>query len=430
VFEAAYVGRLGRRLLQEADLAMPLDIRDPKSGMDYFTAATLLAKAAEKGVPIQNLAPIPFWQNVFPGAAGTPPNPSSGASCAPGDANFTGSTTATQAMYDFFSCSLHNETFPLFITDVPSFAQSDLSGVNFGPGGCYPSCATINGRITPNAFYQQQFSSLYGWRTIGNSSYNGLQLMLRHGTTGGLQWDFNYTYSKSTDIGSNAERINQFEAFYQFDQVINSWSPNQLRAVSDFDTTHQFNTNWVYELPFGRGRHFGANSNPWLDGLVGGWQWSGLARWTSGFPTTISTGCCFPTNWELYSSAILTGPKPETGQFIDQNGNPNLFRDPTSAGSAFRFSYPGESGQRNELRGPGYFGIDMGLNKSWAITETQSVKLSWEVFNVTNSVRFDVAPLPQSSNGRLDSAATDVFGTFTSTLTKPRVMQFALRYSF
>jgi hypothetical protein len=254
--------------------------------------------------------------------------------------------------------------------------------------------------------------------------------MLRHGTTGGLQWDFNYTYSKSSDIGSNAERINQFEAFYQFDQVINSWSPNQLRAVSDFDTTHQFNTNWVYELPFGRGRHFGANSNPWLDGLLGGWQWSGLARWTSGFPTTISTGCCFPTNWELYSSAILTGPKPETGQFIDQNGNPNLFKDPASAGSAFRFSYPGESGQRNELRGPGYFGIDMGLNKSWAITETQSVKLSWEVFNVTNSVRFDVAPLPQSSNGRLDSAATDVFGTFTSTLTKPRVMQFALRYSF
>jgi hypothetical protein len=430
VFEAGYVGRLGRRLLQEADMAMPLDIRDPKSGMDYFTAATMLAKAAENGVPLKNMAPIPFWENVFPGAAGTVPNVAAGVSCAPGADSFTGTTTATQAMYDFFSCTLHNETFPLFITDSPSFAQSDLSGVTFGPGGCYPSCATINGRITPNAFYHQQFSSLYGWRTIGNSSYNGLQLMLRHGMSGGLQWDFNYTYSKSIDIGSNAERINQFEAFYQFDQVINSWSPNQLRAVSDFDTTHQFNTNWVYDLPFGRGRHFGGSSNRWVEAVLGGWEWSGLARWTSGFPTTISTGCCFPTNWELYSSAILTGPKPETGQFIDSNGNPNLFRDPTTAGNSFRFSYPGESGQRNELRGPGYFGIDTGLNKSWAITESQSVKLSWEVFNVTNSVRFDVAPLPQSSNGRLDSAATDVFGTFTSTLTKPRVMQFALRYSF
>ena len=431
VFEAAYVGRLGRRLLQEDDLAMPLDIRDPKSGMDYFAAATMLAKAAEKGVPIQNLAPIPFWENVFPGAAGTPPSPGSGVSCAPGDASFAGKTTATQAMYDFFSCTLHNETFPLFITDVPSFAAGNLpDGINPGPGGCYPSCATINGKITPNAFYHQQFSSLYAWRTIGASSYNGLQLMLRRRVTNGLQWDFNYTYSKSLDIGSNAERINQFEAFYQFDQVINAWSPKQLRAVSDFDTTHQFNTNWVYELPFGQGRRFAAGANRWLNAVLGGWQWSGLARWTSGFPTTISTGCCFPTNWELYSSAIMDGPRPRTGAFTDQNGNPNLFKDPTTAANSFRFSYPGESGQRNELRGPGYFGIDSGLSKSWMLAESQSLKLSWEVFNVTNSVRFDVAPLPQSSNGRLDSAGTDVFGTFNSTLTKPRVMQFALRYSF
>ena len=430
-FEAAYVGRLGRRLLQEEDLAMPLDIRDPKSGMDYFAGATQLAKAAEKGVSLQNLAPIPFWENVFPGAAGTVPTPGSGVSCAPGGSTFTGTTTATQAMYDFYSCSLHNETFPLFITDVPSFTAGNLpDGVNPGPGGCYPSCATLNGKITPNAFYHQQFSSLYGWRSIGNSSYNGLQLMLRSRSAHGLQWDFNYTFSKSLDIGSNAERVNQFEAFYQFDQVINSWSPNQLRAVSDFDTTHQINTNWVYELPLGRGRRFGTTSGRWLNALVGGWQWSGLARWTSGFPTTISTGCCFPSNWELYSSAIMDGPKPKTGTFTDQNGNPNLFKDPTTAAQSFRFSYPGESGQRNELRGPGYFGIDSGLSKSWAFTESQSLKFSWEVFNITNSVRFDVAPLPQSSNGRLDSAGTDVFGTFSSTLTKPRVMQFALRYTF
>lgn len=431
LFEAAYIGRFGRRLLQEDDLAMPLDIRDPKSGMDYFTAATLLAQAAEHNVPIQNLAKIPFWENVFPGAAGTPPIPGSGVSCAPGAAAFAGSTTATQAMYDFYSCSLHNETFPLFIVDVPSFAAGNLpAGVNPGPGGCYPSCATINGKITPNAFYQQQFSSLYGWRSIGNSSYNGLQLMLRHKMTSGLQWDFNYTYSKSLDIGSNAERINQFQAFYQFDQVINAWSPNQLRAASDFDTTHQFNTNWVYELPFGHGRHFGAGMSRWLNEIVGGWQLSGLARWTSGFPTSISTGCCFPTNWELYSSAILTGPAPQTGQFTDENGNPNLFQNREAAAKEFRFSYPGESGQRNELRGPGFFGIDTGLSKSWNITESQALRFSWEMFNVTNSVRFDVAPLPQSSNGRLDSAGTDVFGTFTSTLTKPRIMQFALRYSF
>jgi hypothetical protein len=425
--EAAYIGRLGRRLLQEEDLAAPLNIRDPKSGMDYFTAATLLVKAAEAGIPMQSMAPIPFFEDIFPGAAGTPQVP--GVSCAPGSDTFSGSPTATQAMYSFFSCSLHNETFPLIIADIPGFTSLP-EGASPGPGGCYPSCATINGQITPNAFFHRQFSSLYAWRSIGTSSYNALQVMLRHGMARGFQWDFNYTYSKSLDIGSNAERINQFEAYYQADQVINSWSPKQLRAVSDYDTTHQFNTNWVYELPFGRGRHFGSSSKGWVNAILGGWQTSGLARWTSGFPTTISTFCCFPTNWELPSSAILTGPKPQTGVFTDQNGNPNLFKDPAAAAGAFRFAYPGESGQRNTLRGPGFFGIDTGLSKSWAITESQSLKFSWEVFNVTNSVRFDVAPLPQSSNGQLDSADSGVFGAFSSTLTKPRVMQIALRYSF
>jgi len=427
VLETSYIGRLGRRLLQEEDLAMPLNIRDPKSGMDYFTAAKMLTKAGENGVQIQNLAPIPFWENVFPGAIGTPLD-NADLGCAPGSSTFTGPTTATQAMYGLYSCFLHNETAALINTDVPGEAAENLPSATPGPGGCFPSCATLGGQVTPYAFFNPQFTSLYAWRNTGTSSYHGLQVTLRRGMTHGLQWDFNYTFSKSMDIGSNAERINQFDAFYQADQIINSWSPAQLRSVSDFDTTHQFNTNWVYELPFGRGRSFAATSGRLLNGIIGGWQLSGLARWTSGFPTTIETFTSFPTNWELPSAAILNGPKPKTGAFIGQNGNPNLFRNAITAQGDFRYSYPGESGQRNELRGPGYFGIDTGLSKQWPITEAQNLKFSWEVFNITNSVRFDVSSLPQTT-GQLDQPQ-GVFGTYSNTLTKPRVMQFALRYSF
>ncbi|MGA8501981.1 MAG: carboxypeptidase-like regulatory domain-containing protein [Candidatus Sulfotelmatobacter sp.] len=418
VLETSYIGRLGRRLLQEEDLAMPEDIRDPESGMDYFSAATLFSKAAEANVPIQNLAPIPYWQNMFPAAAGVL-DLADLSTCTPGaatlPANF--SPTATQAMYSSFACNLHNETLPLIFADVPG-------EYGVGPNPCFPACS----KLGPYAFFDGQFTSLYAWRNTGTGSYNGLQVTIRRGMTHGLQWDFNYTFSKSIDIGSNAERINQFDAFYQADQIINSWSPAQLRGVSDFDTTHQFNTNWVYQLPFGRGKTFAAASNRVVNGIVGGWQFSGLARWTSGFPTTIETFTSFPTNWELPSAAILNGPKPKTGEFIDSNGNPNLFQNPISAQGDFRYSYPGESGQRNELRGPGYFGIDTGLSKQWPITESQNLKFSWEVFNVTNSVRFDVAALPQST-GQLDQPQ-GVFGNYSSTLTKPRVMQFALRYSF
>jgi len=428
VLETSYIGRLGRRLLQEEDLAMPLDIRDPQSGMDYFSAATMLTKAAVNNVQIQNIAPIPFWENVFPGAKGTLLD-NNDLGCAPGSSTFTGPTaSATQAMYGLYSCFVHNETAALINTDVPGEAAENLPSATPGPGGCYPSCATLGGQVTPYAFFNPQFTSLYAWRNTGTSSYHGLQVTIRRGMTHGLQWDFNYTFSKSIDIGSNAERINQFDAYYQADQIINSWSPAQLRAVSDFDTTHQFNTNWVYELPFGRGRSFAATSGRLLNGIVGGWQLSGLARWTSGFPTTIETFTSFPTNWELPSAAILNGPKPKTGEFIDQNGNPNLFQNPTTAQGDFRYSYPGESGQRNELRGPGYFGIDTGLSKQWPITESQNLKFSWEIFNLTNSVRFDVSALPQST-GQLDQPQ-GVFGNYSNTLTKPRVMQFALRYSF
>jgi hypothetical protein len=431
LFEVAYIGRLGRRLLQEEDLAMPLDLVDTKSKTDYFTAATLFSKMA--GAP-SGPAPVSsvttantgtYWEDMFPAAAQfpglgglVPASQLYGCSNVP-LGSVGANVTVTQAMYDSYACNVHNETLPLIFADVPG---------EFGTPGCFPLCASIGGQVTPDAFFNPQFTSLYAWRNAGTSSYHALQVTLRRGMTHGLQWDFNYTYSKSLDIGSSAERINAYDAYYQADQVINSWSPAQLRGVSDFDTTHQFNTNWVYQLPFGAGKKFAASSKGWENALVGGWQWAGLARWTSGFPTTIETFTSFPTNWYLPSTAILSGPKPKTGAFIDQNGNPDLFQNAAAAQSEFRYSYPGESGQRNELRGPGYFGIDTSLSKSWMIRESQSLKFSWDIYNVTNAVRFDVAALPQTTS-QLEQPSS-AFATYSSTLTKPRVMEFALRYTF
>jgi len=418
VLDVAYIGRLGRRLLQEEDMAMPLDIVDKQSGMDYFKAATLLSKAAAAGTPIQSLAKIPYWEDMWPGAKGVYDAADFGG-CTPGNATLPANfmPTATQAMYSSYACALHNETLPLIFADVPG-------ELGLGPNPCFPACS----KLGPYAFFNPQFTSLYTWRGAGTSSYHALQVTIRRGMTHGLQWDFNYTFSKSLDIGSEAERVNEVDGYYQANQIINSWAPAQLRGPSDFDTTHQFNTNWVYELPVGRGKRFAGSANRWVNAVIGNWQWSGLARWTSGFPTTIETFTSFPTNWYLPSTAILNGPKPQTGAFIEPNGNPDLFKDPVAAQGDFRYSLPGESGQRNELRGPGYFGIDSGLSKSWPFSESQSLKFSWEVFNVTNSVRFDVSSLPQNT-GELD-ASSSVFATFNSTLTKPRVMQFALRYSF
>lgn len=398
--EAAYVGRLGRHLLQEVDMAQPTNLRDPKSGTTYFQAATALVKLANANTPESRVAAIPYWENLFPAAAGA-----GGVSgYAPG---IPANPTATQNIYDLYFSDGPNATYALQSLDTY----------------CFPACSTLG----PYAYWNDQFSSLYSWRSTGSSSYNAAQMMLRR-HAGGLEFDLNYTFSKSLDENSNAERVNEYEngagtAVAYSGQVVNAWFPHQLYGPSDYDMRHQINTNWVYELPFGRGKKFGGTSNRAVDAVLGGWQYSGLARWTSGYPFSIST-YAFPTNYEQDSKAVLVGAAPRAGTFLDSNGDPNVFQAGPAAADAFRFSYPGESGQRNNLRGPGYFGMDMSLAKMWKVTESQAVRFSWDVFNVTNAVRFDVGTL---SNYLLYQPS---LGKFTQTLTKPRVMQFALRYSF
>jgi hypothetical protein len=424
VFEATYTGRFARHLLQEIDLSQPLDLVDPKSHMDYFTAAQMLSKNAYAGTSESAMSAIPYWENMFPQAAGS----GNIIGSAPGAPT---NPTATQNIYDLYYSNLGNET--LSLEDLDAF--------------CFPACAgtgsnTIGGFVGPNgtpfSYYQPQFSSLYGWQTRGNSNYNGLQISLRHAMAAGILFDFNYVYSKSIDVGSNAERVNGFEsnglAFNS--QVINAFSPDQWRAPSDFDTTHQLNANWVWDLPYGRGRHFGSSASRLINGIFGGWGFNGLYRWTSGFPFSVEAGNGWSTNFELEGSSVVTGPKPKTGVFIESGGIPTVFQNPqsitcacapaTAGNTTFRATYPGEAGQRNNFRGPGYFGIDAGLSKIWNVGEQKTVRFAWEVFNVTNSVRFDAAG---SLIGQSLVSLTG-FGIFNTELTQPRVMQYSLRFSF
>ncbi len=430
VIEATYTGRFAHHLLQEIDLSQPLDLVDPASHMDYFTAAQLLSKNAYAGTSekaIGTKGKIPYWEDMFPQAAGA----ANIIGAAPGT---PANPTATQNIYDLYYSNLGNET--LSLEDLDAF--------------CFPACAgtgsnTIGGFVGPNgtpfSYYQDQFSSLFGWQTRGNSNYNGLQISLRHSMAAGLQFDFNYVYSKSIDVGSNAERVNGFESagLAYNSQVINAFSPNLWRAVSDFDATNQLNANWVWDLPYGRGRHWGSGAHGWVDGILGGWGFNGLYRWTSGFPFSVEAGNGWSTDFYLEGSSFLTGPKPKTGVFIEPNGTPTVFQNPeqtiscscspgsTAAGpSTFRPTYAGEAGQRNAFRGPGYFGIDAGLSKVWKVGEQKTIRFAWEAFNVTNSVRFDAAG---SLIGQ-DLVELSGFGIFNTELTKPRVMQYSLRFSF
>ena len=445
--QVSYVGRMAHRLLSQEDLAMPLNIVDPKSKISYFNAVRRLSELGFAGTATSDITPAlvgpsaTYWQNLV-----TPLKPGDQYNLAcSGPINTPGVTPMftsdpVQAMYDLFACGggpvgagFGDETTPLAQLDywgsdfngiaglAGQLGSTDSQGV-FTPTTYYPSS------LGPNAFFNSQFHSLYAWRSVGNSNYNALQVNLRKRMSQGIQFDFNYTYSKSIDLSSDAERVDAYRGLGG--QIINSWSPGDLRAVSDFDAAHQFNANWIVGLPFGHGKPIAGNVSSFAQAVIGGWELSGLARWTSGFPVSISNGATWPTNWQLGGEAVTVGPV-HAHTTIRPDGSVNLFPTdlpqlPLGLGvGPFRHDLPGESGIRNNVRGPGFAGLDLALSKRWQMphSEAHSLLFRWEVFNVPNLKRFDV----QTITHDISSTA---FGVYSGLLTNPRVMQFALRYEF
>ena len=419
VLNVSYVGRLSHRLLSQEDVAAPLDLVDPKTKIDYYTAVTALAKLYRAGVPASSITAAmvgptaQYWTDILqplPGSTAANPTPSY---AAPGFCGANATTSPLIAAYNLFSCFQNNETTGVQFLDQGLGLTDPTSGASYYANG------------GPYTFVDPQFAALYAWRSIGTAAYNALQVTLQRKMSHGLQFDFNYTYSKSIDISSDANRINDEGGLGG--QVINPWNLNALRSVSDFDLTHQVNANWIWELPFGNGRWIGKDSHGVVNALIGGWQLAGLARWTSGFPIGVGNGAQWPTNWELSGFATKIGPVTTQGAVKNPDGSVNLFGNATAAAAAFsEFApdFPGQVGNRNILRGDGFAGLDAGLSKRWKLMEGKTLQFRWEVFNALNLTRFDV----QSLNLSLTNSST--FGDYTGLLTNPRSMQFMLRFEF
>jgi hypothetical protein len=406
--ETDYVGRFGRRTLQNMDFGMPLDLVDPATGMDYFAAADLLETQHYQGVAAGNVAPIPYWEHLFPDAAGLGRTGTG-----------TPGLTATQNIYNHFATNPLNASYGIYSMDVL----------------CNPGCGSAN-----NRYFASQYSSMQTQASIGTTSYNSGLLIVRHPMSHGLQADGSYTFSKSIDLGSDAQRSgggasnsSSFTYYNTFSQILDATHPNKNRAVSDYDVTHMITADWVYELPFGHGRHFASGANGWVNTLIGGWQSTGLGRWTSGLPFGAQIGAGWVTSWDYQSFLVKQGHVAMHRHTIPGEG-PEAFADPAALSSCIevtsscpiRYPIPGEVGTRNAFRGDGFFGIDSGLNKTFQLTEKVSVKFDWEVFNVTNTPRFDV-----NSNTSLQSVwGSGDFGVYSNILGRPRIQQFSLRASF
>lgn len=394
--DVAYVGRQGRNLLIRRDAAMPSNLVDPKSGMDYYTAANLLITQAQ-AVGADNVAPIAYWENMFPDAAG-------------------GGLTATQVMAGEF------------IANGPDWITALWAADQF----CSPACAATG----EFSFFNPQYDSLAVQSSLAKSGYNSLQLSLRRRFSDGYQFDFNYTYAVAKDHGSSLERGSSFGNFGAGGYsgfLINSWNPDLQYSWADFDVRHQINFNGLYELPFGQGKRWGTNANGFLNALIGDWSLAGIYRWTSGFPFNVyNCRSCWTTNWNLQGNAMLVDPTSLPATSTTRNivgGQPSPWENPTEALTYFRKATPGESGTRNLFRGDGYFGIDASIGKSFRMPFGHRLLFRWDVFNLTNTVRFDTGTLDMfpdiaSSFGRYNGTLAGCDGAAN------RCMQLNLRYEF
>jgi hypothetical protein len=399
--QGSYAGRLSRRSLIRDDVAMPTNLKDPASGQTYFEAASALVRLAQSNTPIASVSPIAFWENMWPGARG-------------------GGRTATQNIYELYR----------------DFARSDgdyTTALTLIDTECDPACS----RLGPYAIFNSQYSSLSAFRSRGQGNYHAMQWVIRKRFTQGYQFDFNYTWSKSTDFGSFIERSGRFSG-----QIRNAWFPGDMKAVSDYDQTHIFSMLGLAELPFGKGKKYLSNVPKFGQVLIGGWQVSGIWRQTSGFVNGVLMDSGWPTNWNVFSFADQVGNPGATGAFKNaprasgSGTGPNIFANPRQAIDAYTrnglpSTLPGGSGQRNGIRGDGLFNVDFGLMKRFELftfrDQKHTLQIRAEAFNVTNSVRFDIQ---SSTITNLGTATQGVFGNYTDQLVRPRVFQFGARYEF
>jgi len=414
VFQASYIGRLGRKLLAQRDIMALNNLVDTKSGMDWYTAAGMLENLRAHGAPISSVGQIPWFANFLPSNFAALANDLyfGNAGCADPDSFcIDESLNQTQAVYAVAQGFYGNDW-----TDTQDVIDTAISG---------------------HLFFNPQYGALAAFSSIGNSSYNAGTVSVRERLGNTLTFDFNYTLSHSRDDASGLQTAGLPGVTYGNAFILNAIRQSDWYADSDFDVRHVININAIWEIPIGRGRRLFSNSNKWVNGVVGGWQLAGIYRWNSGLPApNFVDDARWATNWNVQSAVVRTR---ELHSCPDRGGAdaPKLFGcDPTAAYHSFRNAFPGESGDRNVFRLPGYVSLDLGLSKSFGLPwgENQKLQIRWEAFNVTNTQHFGKMDISRTGTGvTLDpSTATPPpnWSNFTAIQGSPRVMQFGFRYSF
>jgi hypothetical protein len=401
ILKASYVGRLGRRLLGQADAEQIIDFPDTQSGQLFSDAFGQVVTQIRQGVDPLSVTAQPWFEHVY----------------APGRGIAHGFASNT----NYLAAALGW-----------AFQNGDFADFNQAISGHTPLNVGMAAQFSENSFYTND----------GFSNYHGLLATLSKNLTHGLQFDFNYTWSHSIDNIS-------FFANSQGDTGIGSGiglicdvvRPRECRSRSDFDMRHLISSDATYQLPFGKGRMFLATQSHWVDEIIGAWDLSGVASFHTGEPWS-TTSNAFVASYSNDAPAIFVGSNASViKNHVTKipGGGVSDFSDATTAAGSFEGPIGFKIGPRNQMTGPRFFNADMGLAKTFPVyKEAVNFKFRADAFNVLNHPNFAL-PLENVYNGydETDYMRGAGFGNIHSTISPPgnlnngaRVLQVSLRLEF
>jgi hypothetical protein len=263
----------------------------------------------------------------------------------------------------------------------------------------FASTRLLRGLNSPTT---NNFGSNADMKTIASSSFNSLQVSLKHNTKY-VNFLVAYTYEKSIDNGSTS-----FDATNVYNSALS-------RALSIFDVPQDLTVSYTVQLPFDRFTG-GANKR-----LTAGWALSGIATFAKGEPVQLSES----DDNSLSGTFTATIDEPQV-----VGGPLFINRNPRSGQPYFNPAYfqPEQLGtvgnaMRRFFSGPGINNFDMALLKDTRITESVQAQFRAEAFNVFNHAQF------MNPSGQVDNTGQGGFGYVTGAR-DPRIMQIALKFLF
>lgn len=240
----------------------------------------------------------------------------------------------------------------------------------------------------------------------GNAGYNGIALKAEKRFSKGLTFLTAYTFAHMTDDGAGT--LGDAAGTFR-----NPWILSMDRGNSDYDRRQNFVGSFIYDLPFGKARRWGAAWNAALNTVLGGWQLGGILTLRTGQPFSVTvSGDPANTGSTNYANRLKSGALPSNQR--------SIYRWYDLAAFAVPAQYTYGNGGRNILAGPSTTAMDLKIGKNFRYAEKYRLEFRAEMFNFTNTPNFG---LP---NGTLNSPSA---GQITGA-GDPRIVQFGLKLAF